>query len=865
MATTRDQLLQSAEKYVAKGKLDAALKEYLRVLDDNPKDIATLNRVGDLYVRMNRSSESIPFFTRIADFYSRDGFFLKAIAIYKKINKIDPARLEVYDRLADLYHKQGLTQDARSQYQVLADHYLKTGKTEDAVSAYKKMAGVDPNDLRIQVRLADLYRSTNQVDQAVMQYGLIGSMLLRRGAHDEAAAVFQKALELSPNDAGIQKNLVRSLLAQKNPTAAIAILKAAPRTADSLALLAEAQLEMGQRPDAARTAEQAIALDSKHEPSRLLLSRVRIAEGSFEAALSSVVPAVDAAVAAGDFARAIAALAPVLAAEPSHRGTLRKMAEVREAEGSTAEAVKLRLQLAQEDERRGESDEAIANYRRVLELSPGQDQASERLTSLTGESRVAPPPPPAPPAETIHARDLMRDLEVESESPHAVPAEPSGPTPTRPTQVPVIPIIPPLGANAPAPAPAAAPSAPRSAEEQEIETLVVEAEVFAKYGLTDKAIERLRSLVRRRPDLLPARERLVQLMKETSNPAVRQEAEGLADAYRAAGRSDDADELLARVGVAAGGATPAAPAGPPPAPDRPTLEGVVEFDDFELPPVEPAPPVSDFAAEFGGGETIRFSSDVAIPPSRPSASAAPSAASRRMTPLEPITAAPVDSDFVSYEELGTLLEEEMHKAGEAPPPPASPSGATAAPVIDDQNLFADEQQFFNLAEELEKELADEAAPVAPAMAGPEGEPSLEEIFREFKKGVEQQLSAEDYETHFNLGIAYKEMGLVDEAIGEFQLASKDPGRAVECCSMLGLCFLEKGMPPLAIKWYRKGLEAENVKETETVGLLYDLGCVYQSTGDLDLAYRTFLEVYGLNTNYRDVVHRVKDLEGVRKG
>src|SRR5256886_5795483 len=99
MAATREQLLQSAEKAVAKGKLDQALKDYLKVLDENPKDISTLNKVGDLYVRMNRPSDSIPFFTRIADFYSRDGFFLKAIAICKKINKIDPAKLEIYSRL----------------------------------------------------------------------------------------------------------------------------------------------------------------------------------------------------------------------------------------------------------------------------------------------------------------------------------------------------------------------------------------------------------------------------------------------------------------------------------------------------------------------------------------------------------------------------------------------------------------------------------------------------------------------------------------------------------------------------------------------------------------------------------------------
>ena len=144
MAVNREQVLQSAEKLLAKGKLDQALKEYLRVLEDNPKDISTLNKVGDLYVRMNRPGDSIPYFTRIADFYSKDGFFLKAIAIFKKINKIDPAQLEVYDKLADLYHKQGLVQDARSQYQVLADHYQKNNRMADAIGVYKKMAAIAP-------------------------------------------------------------------------------------------------------------------------------------------------------------------------------------------------------------------------------------------------------------------------------------------------------------------------------------------------------------------------------------------------------------------------------------------------------------------------------------------------------------------------------------------------------------------------------------------------------------------------------------------------------------------------------------------------------------------------------------------------
>jgi len=821
MAPNRDQLLQSAEKAAAKGRLDSALKDYLRVLDDNPKDISTLNKVGDLYVRMNRPADSIPFFIRIADFYARDGFFLKAIAIYKKINKIDPARLEVYDRLADLYHKQGLTQDARSQYQVLADHYLKGNKPDEAIAAYKKMTTVDPNDLKIQVRLADLYRSNKQIDQAVMQYGLIGSMLLRRGAHDEAAAVFQRALELSPNDAGIQKNLVRSLLAQKNPTAAVAILKAAPRTADTMALLAESQLAMGQKGDAAHSVQQAMALDAGHEGARVLLCQFRLAEESYDQALAAVAPLVDAAVASKDVARAAGLLAPILQADPSHRGTLQKMATVREAEGNAAEAARLRLSLAREDESHGEIASAVKNYQLVLRAVPGQPDAIARLGELAPS--VALPPGAA-----------------------GAPRLPeSGRSP--------------LAAGAPGGAEAAAEvSAPaQSAEDQEIETLVVEAEVFAKYGLADKAIERLRTLVRRRPDLLRARQRLVDLMVESQNPALNQEAEALAETLRREGRVQEAEALLARVAKAAMPPAPREPA----APVRATAREVA-FDEFEIEP-SPAPPLSEPEPEPVTDfvdESTRLS-DPGIPIAKaqpPAPPVAASAGTHRETPAAPYSS--MDSEFVAYEELESLLEEEMQKAGEAPPAARPP-----APAVEEQNLFADEQQFFNLAEELEKELAEEAPPpVAPVMAGPEGEASLEEIFREFKKGFEQQLSAEDYETHFNLGIAYKEMGLIDEAIGEFQLASKDANRTVECCSMLGLCFLEKGMPQLAVKWYRKGLETPGIPETATIGFLYDLACVYQSAGETELAYSTFLEVYGFNTNYRDVVHRVKELEGVKK-
>ncbi len=145
------------------------------------------------------------------------------------------------------------------------------------------------------------------------------------------------------------------------------------------------------------------------------------------------------------------------------------------------------------------------------------------------------------------------------------------------------------------------------------------------------------------------------------------------------------------------------------------------------------------------------------------------------------------------------------------------------------------------------------------MPSQQAEQSLEEIVEGFKKGVSEHLSPTDYDTHFNLGIAYREMGLLDEAIGEFQVAAKDAGHLVLCCSMLGLCFLDKGLPELAVKWYKRGLESPALSEEDNLGLLYDLGCAYLVVDDTASAYKAFVDLYGINNTYRDVVARIEEL------
>jgi tetratricopeptide (TPR) repeat protein len=183
-------------------------------------------------------------------------------------------------------------------------------------------------------------------------------------------------------------------------------------------------------------------------------------------------------------------------------------------------------------------------------------------------------------------------------------------------------------------------------------------------------------------------------------------------------------------------------------------------------------------------------------------------------------------------------------------------------------IGAGEPDALDLAAELDglfspQPAVEEPDPVVGLSSSDLGDSGLAEIFKEFKRGVDKQLGQEDYDTRYNLGIAYKEMGLIDEAIAEFQLAAKDERRLLECASMLGICFLEKGMPKLAIKWFEKGLRAPGRSDEEYQGLRYDLATAHEAAGDLTQARTLFTELFGQDATFRDVATKVRELGSPR--
>lgn len=956
MAVQRDKVIASAEKLVAKGKIEAAIKEYERLLDDNPNDVNTLNRIGDLWVRINRTDEACKVFGKIADHYGKDGFFLKAIAIYKKINKLDPSKLDVYAKLADLYAKQGLAMEAKSQYQVLADFYVKHGDPGNALAIYKKISELDPNSINVHVKLADLYSQNNQTGEALKEYDRVGRMLLKRGMLDEAVQVFRKALKIDARNVDLVDSLVTALLEAKDYENAQQIVELALNTNRDnprlLAMWARILIGKGDINSARNALERGLSSDPNDPSIRETLGDLYLKQNNPEKALEMLAPLAEKALSRGERAPAVETLSRILRVDSGHVPTLERLVAAYTRLNEETNIITAMSNLAEAHIAKRRYDEAAKVLERLIQREPQNAQHRNKLQLVRSQMGAAAAPPraaPPPPVSLeIEEPPPTFEMETEAEPSLSLDFDTSPPVEIDFGVAEEISAEPVLQFE-----PEAAVAAVVEEEDEDLDFItehLTEADVFAKYGLAEKAIEHLRAVITRIPRNLPAYDRLFRILLDEGQieeaRATAKQYVGLLEEKGDSGLIDAVkSEFLAR------GQSLEPAAAKPAARKTPTLERpkALTMERPKPPTIErPAPPAAESDAmlisDLSAAEEISFDLDTATaglgaesldlgeatpPPTleeperveepsfdfgAPAAEEQPffgvestgiglgveptpeelgeidfyieqelfdearqkidmllenypgnaelierrdrveAAAARGPTP------AALSRDEIENELLAAIPEDDELAIPAPPPPPAAAHVPPPPPPVTahEENLFADEADFFDLAAELESELTEEE-PIPLA----EEEQSLEEIFKEFKKGVEQQLDSEDYDTHYNLGIAYKEMGLVDEAIGEFQLASKDPKRAVECASMLGLCFLEKGMPQLAIKWYRKGLEMPELTEEEHIGLLYDLGNAYVEVGDTANAQKAFMEVYGMNTNYRDIVSRIKQLEAAR--
>ncbi|MEF9426887.1 MAG: tetratricopeptide repeat protein [Candidatus Mariimomonas ferrooxydans] len=134
---------------------------------------------------------------------------------------------------------------------------------------------------------------------------------------------------------------------------------------------------------------------------------------------------------------------------------------------------------------------------------------------------------------------------------------------------------------------------------------------------------------------------------------------------------------------------------------------------------------------------------------------------------------------------------------------------------------------------------------------------LKDVFHEFKKGIEEELGEQDCETRYNLGIAYKEMGLLDDAIREFKIAAKDLKKTARSLSMLALCYMDKKLYPLAIQEYKRLMESVSLADEGYLETKCDLADAYVKNEDYAKAVKFYIEIYSQSPKFRDVARKVE--------
>src|SRR6266566_9984542 len=195
----KQKVLSAAEKVVQQGKLQEAISEYEKVLKADPKDLTVMNTVGDLYSRLGDNTKAAECFKNVGDAYATQGFTVKAIAMYKKLGKLK-ASMECVLRLAELYTQQGLFNDARAQYLLVAEDFLKSGQLDQAVRIFQKTLEMDPDNVPMRTKLAEVYIRLGKKEEAWKILTAAAETLRGKGQLAAADEILQRMLKLEPGN-----------------------------------------------------------------------------------------------------------------------------------------------------------------------------------------------------------------------------------------------------------------------------------------------------------------------------------------------------------------------------------------------------------------------------------------------------------------------------------------------------------------------------------------------------------------------------------------------------------------------------------------------------------------------------------------
>lgn len=673
--SNKEKLLASAQKNLLKGQIAKAIKDYEKIVEVDAKDIRNRQKLAELYSRGQMPEKALETYEGVAKHYGDNGFFLKALAVYKQMQKVDATRPELYQRLAELNIKQGLIGNALTEYRNLLNLYRSQGELDEAVKVLGQMKDLDPNNLGIALQVAEAYCQTHQQERAAECLVETLQHVIPKADLNAVEKIQAVGLPGCPTSVPLKVELARGFLACGQAGRSVEllqeILKEEPQHSQALLLLANSYRALADHANETSTYGQLLEVEAGNLDWRKGYACALFSEKKAEQALAELEQLKD------DFF----------------------------AEGRAADLKDI--------------------YELITEQLPDNEQAVASLQAIYEQT-----------GEGGKLFDLMSSQQDQEPIAEEVVDEAVA-CPTEPTS---------------------------------FGDLDLDDEQFSSAG----------------DDHQPSTFEI-----ETGQETQPETSQG----------------------------------------------GGLEFDDLDLDGIE-------FGLDTGSAD------EVAVPDDAPS-----DAVVNKQPDRSTIDVSGEVEEAEFYFQQGLLAE----------------ASQKCRSLLDRLGNCPQAQQ---LLDRIGKAGGTSAANVPgqtapdPASSGKTGASQglegrersrLDGSLSDFKKGLESQVSAEDFETHYNLGIAYKEMGLLDDAIEQFDKVVVDPQRCIDCLTLKGVCLVQKGAFDQAVSTFKEGLTYEALKDGERISLYYELGLLYVEWGQPLEALDSFQCVADVDPFFRNVDDQIRQL------
>lgn len=737
MAFEKSKILEAAQQYTARGQIHKAIEEWKKLLTDTPNDANIYNTIGDLCLKYQAADggrdDAISNYVKAAEIFESSGFALKGIAVYKKILKIDPARKDIYIRLGDLNCERGLIGNAREDYLYAAKLYSQEGLVREALGVYRKIADLDPSNLSVRTKIAEIFLKEGMNKEAVEEYGKVAVAHIKAGRRDEAENLYRHILGVEPNNIDAIVAVGKFRLEHGYLEEAIGYgkkaLELSPESGETFSLLIESYNRAKMYDGAEELVFHMIDAHPAQLSYREMLASILLNKGDTQRAAGEYLTISREYLHQHDYDKAYMYAERATNISPDLIAAHEILFDIYSDSGKKEGAVDKGLFLAKYFYDSGDTDKAKEYYQNILKEDPYSIEAKEGLENI------------------VHVK------------------------------------IPEIEATV------------KAVEPVDITSRLTTADVYLKYGLMEKAVAELQAGIK----IDPYNEDVHTRLK---------------DIYKTTGEKEMAfEECLALLRIHE------------PSGDRRKIEALIQ-EAMDINPHDRR--IKEYSDRLLLPEGVDLSEML---------DEARFYAQQGM----------VDEAVNVYEKVITIE-------------PCNEEALSQLAAFKDRMPVAiPPTSFFDLGEVLKEGVTEEPRREAPHMEEPLVK-SFEELFEEFQEGIKSQLSSEDYETHYNLGIAYKEMGLYQEAIEEFKLCIPETARFIDASYMMALCHKEIGESLQAADVLEKAIATPQYNDHRHLVVKYELGMILEMAGRKEEALRVFSQVHDTDATYRDVAEKVLSLQ-----